>query len=219
MEYNVSDIVQEVKVAIDENVSSTALSGLGDVDTLTKEEIINSKIVAAATVIESNAPSYLLDSGRAFGESIGWHGQPGHGSGYIHLPDDFLRLVTFQMSDWDYPVTIAITETDPAYQQQRSRFAGIRGCPQKPVVAITNQPIGLVLEFYSCSSGDDAFVKRARYIPIPRIRNHKIDLCEKLKPAIVYYTAYLTALSMGEGDVASAMLTTAKELAEITDNS
>ena len=218
MEYNVSDIVHEVKVAIDENVSSTALSNLGDVDTLTKEEIINSKIVAAATVIESNAPSYLLDSGRAFGEVIGWDSQPGYGSGHIQLPDDFLRLVTFQMSDWDYAVTIAITETDPLYQMQRSRFAGVRGTPQKPVVAIVQQPIGLVLEFYSCYTGEEAYIKRARYIPVPRIRNHKIDLCEKLKPAVVYYTAYLAALSMGEGDVASAMLATAKELAQISDN-
>ena len=215
MEYNVSDIVQEAKVALDENVDSTKLTGLGDIDTLTKEEIIGSKVVAAATVIESQAPFYLLDSGKAFGESIGWHGQPGYGSGYIHLPDDFLRLVTFQMSDWDYAVNVAITETDPAYQLQRSRFAGVRGNPQKPVVAITMQPIGLVLEFYSCYTGDNAFIKRARYIPVPRVRGGKIELCEKLKPAIVYYTAYLSALTLGDGDAAAAMLATARELAEI----
>lgn len=219
MEYNVSDIIQEAKVALDENVDSSKLTGLGDVDTLTLNEIINSKVVAAATVIESKAPFYLLDSGEAFGESVGWHGQPGYGSGYIQLPDDFLRLVTFQMSDWDYAVNVPITETDPVYQMQRSRFAGVRGNPQKPVVAITTQPIGLVLEFYSCYSGENAFVKRARYIPIPRVRNGKIELCEKLKPAIVYYTAYLSALSLGEGDAAAAMLATARELAEIsTDN-
>ena len=33
--------------------------------------------------IETNAPAHLLDSGRAFGESIGWDGQPGYGAGYI----------------------------------------------------------------------------------------------------------------------------------------
>ncbi len=218
MEYIVNDIVREVKVALDENVSSAALEGIGDEDTLKLEEIIESKLADAARVIEGAAPHHLLDSGRAFGESIGWDGQPGYGSGHIQLPDDFLRLVTFQMSDWDYAVTVAITETDPLYQLQRSRFAGVRGTPQKPVVAIVQEPIGLVLEFYCCYTGDDAYIKRARYIPVPRIRSHKIELCEKLKPAIVYYTAYLAALCMCEGDVASAMLATAKELAEITDN-
>ena len=220
MEYNVSDIVQEAKVALDENVSSAALTGLGDVDTLKLDEIIESKVVDAARIIESNAPAHLLDSGRAFGESIGWDGQPGYGAGYIHLPDDFMRLVCFQMSDWDYALTMAITEDSPQYQMQRSRFAGVRGNPQKPVVAITSQPIGLVLEFFSCYSGENAFIKKARYIPIPRIKNGKIDLCEKLKPAVVYYTAYLSALSMGEGDAAAALLATARELAEISsDNS
>lgn len=219
MEYNVSDIVQEAKVALDENVSSAALAGLGDVDTLKLEEIIESKVVDAAMVIEQNAPAYMLDSGKAFGESIGWDGQPGYGAGYIHLPDDFMRLVCFQMSDWDYAVTVAITEDSPQYQMQRSRFAGVRGNPQKPVVAITSQPIGLVLEFFSCYSGENAFIKKARYIPIPRIKNGKIDLCEKLRRAVVYYTAYLAALSLGNGDAAAAMLATAKELAEINSAS
>lgn len=208
----------ETKVALDENVDSTALSGLGDVDTLSLLEIIESKVVDAAMVIEQNAPAHLLDSGRAFGESIGWDGQPGYGAGYIHLPDDFMRLVCFQMSDWDYAVTIAITEDSPQYQMQRSRFAGVRGNPQKPVVAITSQPIGLVLEFFSCYSGDNAFIKKARYIPMPRIRNGKIELCEKLKRAVVYYTAYLAALSLGNGDAAAAMLSTARELAEISQD-
>lgn len=220
MEYLVENIIKEVKVALDENVDSSALSGLGDVDTLKLDEIVESKVVDAARIIESNAPAHLLDSGKAFGESIGWDGQPGYGAGYIHLPDDFMRLVCFQMSDWDYALTMAITEDSPQYQMQRSRFAGVRGNPQKPVVAITSQPIGLVLEFFSCYSGENAFIKKARYIPIPRIKNGKIDLCEKLKPAVVYYTAYLSALSMGEGDAAAALLATARELAEISsDNS
>lgn len=218
MEYNVSDIVLEAKVALDENVDSSALSGLGDVDTLKLDEIVESKVVDAARIIETNAPAHLLDSGKAFGESIGWDGQPGYGAGYIHLPDDFMRLVCFQMSDWDYAVTLAITEDSPQYQMQRSRFAGVRGNPQKPVVAITSQPIGLVLEFFSCYSGENAFIKKARYIPMPRIRNGKIELCEKLRRAVVYYTAYLAALSLGDGDAAAALLATARELAEIASD-
>ena len=218
MEYLVENIIKEVKVALDENVSSAALAGLGDVDTLKLDEIIESKVVDAARIIESNASAHLLDSGRAFGESIGWDGQPGYGAGYIHLPDDFMRLVCFQMSDWDYAVTAAITEDSPLYQMQRSRFAGVRGNPQKPVVAITSQPIGLVLEFFSCYSGENAFIKKARYIPIPRIKNGKIELCEKLRPAVVYHTAYLSALSLGEGDAAAALLNTARELAEISQD-
>lgn len=214
MTYQVADIVKDVRVCLDQNMVSDALAGIGDVDTLALDEIIESKIVNAAMAIESQAPVTMLDSGRAFGDSIGWDSEAGYGSGHIHLPDDFLRLLTFQMSDWDYAVTQAITEDDPLYAQQRSRFGGVRGNPQKPIVAITQQPIGLVLEFYSCTSGD-AWVKRARYIPIPRIRNGKIELCEKLKPAIEYYTAYLAALSISDTTLAASMLNTANTLAGI----
>ena len=213
MVFEVSDIIRDVRVAIDNNDTSLEMpNNLIDIDTLTLEQIIESKVADAARVVESTAPFYLLDSGKAFGDSIGWDGEAGYGSGHIHLPDDFLRLVTFQMSDWSYPVSEAITEEDEEYAMQRSRYAGIKGSPQKPVVAVVQQPIGLVLEFYSCYSGEHAYVKRARYIPIPRVVDGTIDLCEKLRPAIVYYTAYMVALSIKDGDLATAMLNQSKEL-------
>ena len=99
-----------------------------------------------------------------------------------------------------------------AWAQQQSRYPGIRGCPQKPIVAITTQPIGQVLEFYSCTGGSKVFLKRARYIPLPRIEKGGIDLCEKLHRAIVYYTAYLVALSTGQTDLAASMSNIANEL-------
>ena len=46
-------------------LTSEALSGLGDVDTLSLEDIIRSKIADAARVVERAAPAHLLDSGRA----------------------------------------------------------------------------------------------------------------------------------------------------------
>ena len=213
MVFEVSDIIRDVRVAIDNNDTSLQMpNNLIDIDTLTLEQIIESKVADAARVVESTAPFYLLDSGKAFGDSIGWDGEAGYGSGHIHLPDDFLRLVTFQMSDWSYPVSEVITEEDEEYAMQRSRYAGIKGSPQKPVVAVVQQPIGLVLEFYSCYSGENAYIKRARYIPIPRVIDGGIDLCEKLRPAIVYYTAYMVALSIKDGDLATAMLNQSKEL-------
>ena len=212
MVYAVNTLKSEIRVALDQNMTSTALSVIGDVDTLSLEDIIESKIADAARFVEANAPHELLGSGHTFGESLEWDSAPGYGSGHIVLPDDFLRLVCFQMSDWSYAVTDAITEDSPQYAMQRSRFPGIRGCPQKPVVAITTQPIGLVLEFYSCMSGANASVKRASYIPIPSVEEGDVELCEKLKPSIVYYAAYLTALSIGNSDLAQSMLKISGEL-------
>ncbi len=213
MTYHVPDLIEEIKIALDLNVSSEPLLSEGDPDTLTLEEIIRSKIEPAARIVETQAPHYLLDSGRAFGGTIGWRGEVGKGSGVIHLPDDFMRLVTFKMSDWERAVIEAIDETDPRYELQSSRYSGIRGNIQKPVVAIVHQPIGLVLEFYSCIQGESVTLTRARYLPYPRIGpDDGIEICEKLKKAVVHYAAYMTALSTGASEQAKALEVMVTEL-------
>lgn len=212
MIYPVNGLQREIRVAIDQNMVSIPLSNLGDIDTLSLDDIIRSNIVDAVRVVEMNAPIRILGEGVPFGESIGWKSEVGIGCGYIHLPEDFMRLVSFQMSDWSRAVTMAIGEESPLYEIQTSRYPGIRGCPQKPVVAITQQPIGLVLEFYSCTSGEGVYVKRARYIPFPKIENEKIEFCDKIKPAVVHYAAYLTAMSVKDEDLAKSMLSISKDL-------
>lgn len=212
MIYEIEDTIRDVRIALDLNNTSEPLLIENDIDTLTLDEIIKKKLPIGARIVHVNAPRYLLDSGKAFGGTIGWTGDIGKGSGVIHLPDDFLRLVTFQMSDWSYPITEPITDSMPIYRMQHSRYAGIRGNPQKPVVAITQQPIGQVLEFYSCKAGESVTLRRARYIPIPRIKDGGIELCEKLYDATIQYTAYLTALAIGNTAQAESLLTVSNAL-------
>ena len=208
----IENIKRDIRIALDQNMVSTQLISTADIDTLTLDDIIESKIEDAARLVMRDAPLHLLDGGKAFGESIKGFSREGVGGGYIALPSDFLRLVSFQMSDWSYPVNVAITEDHPLYPLQSSRYAGIKGNPQRPVVALSSQPIGLVLEFYSCEAGEGVYVKRATYLPIPKIADGEITFSEKLRPAIIYYAAYLTALSIGNGDLATVLLNTSKEL-------
>ena len=214
MVYDAGDMMRAVRVALDMNNSSEALISTGDIDTLTLDEIIKEKIPIAARIIENEAPHHLLDKGKEFADTIGWRDEVGKGSGVIKLPDNFLRLVSFQMSDWSYPVTVAITEESPLYAQQHSRYAGLRGTPQKPIVAIVQHPTGLHLEFYSCRAGETVTLKKARYIAIPKIKNDSIELCEKLYNAIVHYTGYLVALTIGESERAKALLDISNSLME-----
>lgn len=204
-EYEVSIIMRDVRIALDMNNSSEPLVAEGDVDTLTIEDIIKSKIEDAARIVESTASAELLGPTTTFGNSVGWHTRVGNGSGYIQLPDDFMRLVTFQMSDWRKAVTSAITEDNPLYLQQSSRYPGIKGNPQKPVVAVVHDADGLLLEFYSCSGGKDVYVKKAEYMPIPKIKEGRIRLSEKLLSAVVYQTASLVAQSVGNDALAAKM--------------
>jgi len=212
MLYSVDALKSEIRVALDQNMTSDQLIISSDIDTLSLEEIIESKIPDAARIVESGAPRHLLEGGKNLRESISWDSEVGYGSGRILLPEDFMRLVSFQMSDWSKPCTAAITEDDPLYLAQSSRFPGVRGNPQKPVVAISVQPAGAVLEFFSCTQGPDVFVRRATYLPIPKIEEGYIDLCPKLERAIVYYAAHLVATTIGDANGAAALLNTSNVL-------
>lgn len=212
MVYGITDIVTSVKVALDENRNSASLIKEGDIDTLAMEDIIESKIEDAARTITLHAPHHLLEGGKTFGESIGWESSVGYGRGYIYLPKDFLRLVCFQMSDWSYPIFAPITPDDPLYQRQFSRFPGVKGNPQQPVVAISTNPSDLILEFFSCTAGSSVYIKQASYIPIPKISNGTIDISHKLQPAVIYYIAHLVALTLGDANMATSMLNISNEL-------
>lgn len=213
MDYDVNDLMLEARVALDMNNVSLPLLNEGDVDTLSIEELIKSKIAPAARIVETAVPRHLLDSGKAFGGTIGWRGTVGVGSGVIQLPDDFMRLIVFQMSDWDRPVVDAADEGSEVAAMQRSRYSGIRGTTHKPVAIITPRPTGLTLEFFSSKGGASVTLTRARYLPIPKIgASGGINLCPKLKDAIVHYCAYLTALAIGATEQAAGLKSTAEEL-------
>lgn len=212
MKYQVKDIIRDVRVALDQNMSSAQLMELGDVDTLSLEEIIHSKIEESVRTIVLAAPVRMLGSGLPFGESIAWNGQEGQSSGYILLPDDFLRLIAFQMSDWSRAVYDAIEPTDSRYALQSSRFPGVRGCPQKPVVAIVNRSIGLTLEFYSCNGGKGVSIKQALYIPKPKEELGAIHIPHLLKEAVVYFAAYLVAMAVQHSEQAKALLAISNSL-------
>lgn len=94
-------------------MNSDTLKIIGDVDTLALDDIIASKILEAVKRVHSSAPSYLLDGGHNFGDAIYWKE---HESGWILLPEDFMRFVVFQMNDWERAVFNPINTDDPEYE-------------------------------------------------------------------------------------------------------
>lgn len=206
MQYNVPDFIKDVRIVLDRNMQSDALSALSDVDTLSLEEIIRSKVVDSVRAVIIEAPKVRLGVGIPFGESVAWDTQEGIGSGYVLLPPDFLRLVAFQMSDWKRAAYDAITPTDPKYAMQQSQFPGIKGNPYRPVVALVNKPVGMALEFYSCIGGKGTGIAVASYIPEPRIIENRISIPHLLRDAAVYHAAYLTAVTMEEIEQAQKLL-------------
>ena len=205
--YLLDDIAKDVRIALDQNMTSDALTEIGDVDTLALNDIIKSKIVESVKRIHSEAPPYLLDGGYNFGDAVYWKENE---SGWVLLPENFMRFVVFQMDDWERPVFYAISIDDPEYIKQSSRFKGIRGTTQKPVCAISIRPEGRVLEFYSCKS-KNALVSKAVYLPYPKIdRYGAVEICQRCYEAVVYTIAALVLTTFGDADKSTALSELAK---------
>ncbi len=208
MIFQIPDAIRDVKVAIDHNASGQQLLIEDDVDTLLTDEIVRSKLIEATRQVLSIAPPHLLDGGTQFGDAVYWRDGS---AGWIILPEDFMRLFIFKMSDWERPVYIPITAADPNYQLQFSRCKGIRGTPQKPVVAIVSRSEGLSLEFFSCKN-TNATVEQALYLPFPKIDDYGgIDIPERCYNAVIYDAASLSLTTLGEIDLSAKMAEICKD--------
>lgn len=214
MIYQVDRIAGDVRVAIDENRVDNALLANSDEETLRLNEVIRSKIVEAVERVHSAAPYHLLEQGHNFegaSDAVYWGDQE---SGWVLLPEDFLRLVVFEMSDWERPVYSAITPADPLYARQHSRVKALRGVAQRPVVAIAVRPEGRVLEFWSCKS-EDASITRAVYMPHAYVDElGGVDISERCYTAAVYMTAGLALTALGESEKAKTMFEMTKTYLE-----
>ncbi len=209
MVYNIHDVMRDVRVCLDQNMTSEPLLQTDDINTLALDDIVRSKILEAVVRVHTNAPTYLLEQGHNFGDAIYWGDLE---SGWVLLPQDFMRLIVFEMSDWEKAVFTAISTTDPEYALQRQRIKALRGTAQKPVCAITIRPEGRALEFYSCKS-EKAYVSRATYLPYPHIdEDDGIDICERCYTAVVYTVAALVLTTYGEADKAAALNELAKTI-------
>ena len=205
MIYPLDRIMRDVRVCLDENRIDEALLDAGDSETLTLDEIIRSKVLQGVDYVHSLAPYRLLEQGHnfdGFSDAVYWQDQA---SGFVLLPDDFLRLVVFEMSDWERPVFVPISTDDVQYKHQRSRWKGLRGTVQRPVCAVVQRPEGLSLEFYSCRD-EEATITRAVYIPKAAVdENNGVDVSEKCYEAVTYAVAWLVLTTTGEAERAEVM--------------
>lgn len=202
------EMARAVRVAIDMNMRNEPLIADGDTDTLELDEIIYAKLCDAVRLVEMEAPAYMLESGHDFRDNL-YIGDDG--KGFVVLPDDFMRLVAFRMSDWKRTVFDAISESDPQYALQSSKWKGICGNPEKPVCAIVRRSEGKVLEFYSCKD-DSATVTQATYVPVPKIdMDGGIDIAEDCYRAAIYRAASLALASVGD-QLSTTMLEISKSL-------
>ena len=206
MRYSVDDIVRRVRVLLDYDRDSDALIALDDATALSIEGIIRSKIEEASRRVLLVSPAELIDTAKPIESGVSWRGEPGYGMGLLLLPDNFLRLISVQLSDWKRPAQI-ITESDPLYKWQSSPCAGVRGNPDRPVAAVVRYPEGMAVELYSSHGGAGVTLTRCLYVAEPKIDyDNMIDLPHLLLDAVVRVIGGLTCETLGDIERSNRLL-------------
>lgn len=168
--YSIEDIIKDIRVVLDQNMSSEALSELGDIDTLSLDELIRSKIEDAALAVIKAAPiSKLGDITERLIGSVSISDSERHVV-RVKLPKDFARLVRFKMKSWPRAVYGAEPPISPYYEQANSEF-GILGTRERPVVFLVPSPVGgggLHIEAF-CAVSEEDEEDGCLYVGIPKI--------------------------------------------------
>lgn len=88
------------------------------------------------------------------------------GSGLLPLPSEFLKLVCLKMPGWTRPVSEVSGSGSIQEAMQQSKWPGIRGTTQRPVVLNHYEEKGQrALLIYPC--GEDTTPEISLYIPLP----------------------------------------------------
>jgi hypothetical protein len=215
----VSELVGEVRITIDENsVQSEYLAS--DSDNLELDELIRSKLPDAIRAIHEIAPNRLIEGVPYLIDESDQHKNT-DGTGHVKVPDDFLRLVLFDMRSWRMPVYAAINDNSDEYAMQKNVFT--RGSASKPVCALTQDIEGnRILEYYSAGLINDGTqnlrdhrIRQMVYLPMPSINNDMVQISSSLRAPIVNYCAGLVMVSRGDPQHAEAFFNIAKSFFEV----
>lgn len=163
MEIKMSDMISRVLKNLDENEEIILEKMEFGYPETGLPSLIAGVIPEVAEKVMLNASLKDIDEWLEMDGDIDWI-EPGHGE--VELPKDFLRLISFRMSDWKRSVSsVVFADSDnyPLIFSRRRRQLGLRCAP---AVALTNGATRRRLEFIG-SNDPGAFILRATYLPSP----------------------------------------------------
>lgn len=174
MEVLMSDLVKEMRVAMDEVIHDEVNDIItDDSDTEMKQAIETAaqQILLQATaqmILPKRVEVSLNESGKQDYDAIQTQFTDGHGC--LTIPDDWLRLVTLKLKSWSSSLTSLMDPDSKEAQMQASRWT--RGTPQKPKGMITTSPITgkRVLMYWTAGRYD------ANHAPVKAVYDHEVEL-------------------------------------------
>lgn len=206
MNYDLDEIVRDVRVALDENEEINQI--LDDSTTLTLDDIIRQKILHAVRYVLDRAPLWKIDNAVSLCSAFDGYrrmNNPDYVCGVIELPEDFIRLKALKTVNGNLPVTEVSGET--LYMQQKSPVP-VFGTPSAPLCFLT-EGSARELEYYSIYVGDsetpDEKIEYATYIAEPTVIDGVIDIPQRLYNEILYMAASMTAVTIKDTNAQNLM--------------
>ena len=131
-----------------EEIKTRVLAKLDEIETMTgasqspSDALIDALMDESALNMLRNAPIHLIPPTKVNVSALNFvHVKDtANGTGYIALPNDFLRLYSFKMDTWERPAFDYISVSNPEYFKQKIR--NLRGGVSKPVVAVNYSDTG-----------------------------------------------------------------------------
>jgi hypothetical protein len=148
---------------------------------IVENPMIDEILDETADELQLLVPRYLLVADTdSYNDEDAEHVVNADGSGYVVLPDTFLRLSYFKMEEWIKPVFDAISENHPAYVNQHNPFT--RGKPAKPICVIRYDAelSKYILEYFSVTAGSTHTVEKAAFILKKTAEELQDDLIDPL---------------------------------------
>lgn len=115
-----------------------------------------------------------------------------NGSGYVLLPDDFVRLAEFRMKGWERPVNEVVTAGSDEAKKQYNKFLCGAGC--KPVCILVNRGSLLALEYYSVKAPH--IVESFEYVSRTVAEEMPVDI----QPVVSWFCAAKILAVTGKAD-------------------
>lgn len=199
MNYLVSDIVSDVQRTIDEIALNDA-EFVGGSDNAEMVEIIESKIVDAATYIVEHADTAYIEPEETITSGGNMVNVKGASDAVIcsimqiPLGKRLLRMQKAKCGSWPYYVTDAIRWDDKEYSKLRDKYT--TGTYQRPKVGFVRGANNDILELYCPKDVNDTYEVSVSYRP--EVTDGQIDIPSGLRSSLVYYTAGLTLLTYGD---------------------
>lgn len=141
------ELINRVKTRIDEvSAAGDVIIDVGVENTKPYDSIIDELLDESALEVLLKAPIYRLPVYTTT-PTCAFTLDPLVGE--IVVPDDFLRLVSFQFQEWQQPVTNLAMEGDEIAQRQANKY--LRGGIAKPIGVLKKTSAGLRIVYYSRS--------------------------------------------------------------------